>query len=166
MTVELIIRPSCYDDPDAVALTRLVQDFYRQIYGGQDDSPLAAEEFAPPSGLFLLGHLDGVAVAMGGWRFLNELAPVPAARPVEIKRMFVRPEARGRGLGLTLLRALEDSAAVAGADWALLETGRPQVAALGLYRAAGYTEVPSFGYYACAPLSLHLGRRLGPPRVA
>jgi len=59
-----------------------------------------------------------------------------------------------------MLRALEASALDAGADWVLLQTGQPQVAAVRLYRRAGYAEVPPFGYFARMPLAMHLGRRL------
>jgi putative acetyltransferase len=75
----------------------------------------------------------------------------------------VRPEARGLGLALQLLRLLEDSAVEAGAEWALLQTGRPQLAALGLYRKAGYTPVTPFGFFAGMADAVHLGRRLVRP---
>lgn len=156
---QLAIVPARYDHPDAVELTARVQGFYRSVYGGTDDSPMTPEEFLPPHGLFLLGYLGGVAVAMGGWRFLSH-GWAEAQRPVELKRMFVRPDLQGRGFGLQVLRALEGSAADAGADWVLLQTGEPQVRAVRMYRAAGYDQVAPFGFYACMPEVLHLGRPL------
>jgi ribosomal protein S18 acetylase RimI-like enzyme len=45
-------------------------------------------------------------------------------------------------------------------DWMLLETGRPQTAAIGLYRSSGYVDVERFGYYAASESALNLGRRL------
>lgn len=74
--------------------------------------------------------------------------------------MFVEERVRGRGYGRIVLAALESSAAAAGADWMLLETGRPQVAAIGLYRSGGYVDVERFGYYAASESALNLGRRL------
>ena len=68
--------------------------------------------------------------------------------------MFVRDDHRRRGLARALLHALERSASAAGADWMILETGAPQVEALALYRAHGYTEVD--------PVRLLRGRALGP----
>lgn len=156
---ELVIHAARYDHPDTVELTQQVQSFYRSVYGGIDDSPITAQDFQPPQGQFLLGYLYGQAVAMGGWRTLSAGLD-GAERPVELKRMFVRPEQQGRGFGLQILQALERSAAGAGADWVVLETGRPQVRAVQLYRAAGYREVAPFGYFACMPLSMHLGRPL------
>lgn len=159
MSEAVIIQPAGYDHPDAVELTRRVQQFYLQLYGGTDESPMTPEEFTPPQGQFLLGYLDHQAVAMGGWRFLPA-GTTEFPRSAELKRMYVQPEVRGRGLGLEMLRALEHSAAVAGADWVVLQTGQPQVEALGLYRSAGYHEVRPFGFFACQPSVLHLGRRL------
>ncbi len=74
--------------------------------------------------------------------------------------MFVQQRARGRGFARIVLAALEASAAAAGADWMLLETGSPQVAAVSLYRSSGYVDVERFGYYAASELALNLGRPL------
>ncbi len=79
----------------------------------------------------------------------------------EIKRMYVRPEARGRGVGRALLAALEAEAAALFADQVVLETGARQVEAVGLYRHAGYVEIERFGEYADSPLSLCMARTLG-----
>ena len=156
---ELSIQPCSLQHSAAVELTGLVQRYYRQVYGGTDRTPMQVDEFVPPNGRFLVGFLADRAVAMGGWRFLLD-GPSVARRPAELKRMFVRPELRGLGLGLQMLRALERSAADAGADWMLLETGEPQVSAVALYRRAGYVDVPAFGFYAGEPGVLNLGRRL------
>ena len=74
--------------------------------------------------------------------------------------MFVHQRVRERGFARIVLTALEVSAAAAGADWMLLETGSPQVAAVCLYRSSGYVDVERFGYYADSELALNLGRRL------
>ena len=87
-----------------------------------------------------MGYLNGEAVAMGGWRFRTPGVPRVARRPAEIRRMFVRESVRGRGFGRLVLAARR-SAAAAGADWLLLETGQPQVAAIGPYRSSGYVDV-------------------------
>ena len=117
-------------------------------------------EFAPPRGRFYVGYLDEHPVAMGGWRFSPVIAPVHATRPAEIKRMFVRADVRQQGLARRLLAALETAARDAGADWMILETGRPQVAAVALYRASGYVDIAPFGFYADQPLVVSLGKRL------
>ena len=161
---QVVIRQADYHDPHVVALTETVQRFYADLYGGPDDSPMTNEEFAPPGGAFFVGYLGDRAVAMGGWRFTSVEVP-GARRPVEIKRMFVSDDLRRLGLARRMLEVIESSAAAAGADAVILETGRPQTAAVALYRASGYTDIPGFGYYAAWPQSVSLGKRLppGPP---
>lgn len=78
----------------------------------------------------------------------------------EMKRTFVRSEARGAGLGRRLLHALEDAARRQGVGRISLETGIRQPEAIGLYRATGYRECPPFGSYALDPLSLFMTKRL------
>jgi GNAT superfamily N-acetyltransferase len=141
-----------YAHPDAALLVEEVQQEYVVRYGGRDVTPVDPAEFAPPKGLFLVAYVDDVAVACGGWRSYGGIA--------EIKRMYVRRPARRTGLARALLAELERTALAAGHTQMILETGSKQPEAVALYRSAGYTEVPPFGYYAEAPLSLHLGKQL------
>ena len=158
----LHLVPTRYDDTAVRALEAEVQQVYLQRYGGHDETPMGAEQFAPPHGHFLVGYLDGEAVAMGGWRLRAPEAAgsLPGGRPAEIKRMFVREHLRGRGLSRVVLIELERTAAAAGVDWLVLETGDRQPEAVGLYRSAGYGQIAPFGLYACEGGSLYLGRRL------
>ena len=160
MLEELRLQQVPYEHPDVTALTRAANEFYIQIYGGPDETPFTTAEFTPPNGKFYVGYLNGEAVAMGGWRFRTPGLPRVARRPAEIKRMFVHEHVRGRGFARKVLAALEASAAAAGADWMLLETGQPQVAAVGLYRSSGYIDVEPFGHYAGSASALNLGRPL------
>ena len=162
MPDELRLRQVKYEHPDVATLEQAAQHFYVQIYGGPDDTPFTTDEFTPPHGAFFVGYLGQEAVAMGGWRFRPPGVPRVARRPAEIRRMFVQERVRGQGFGRIVLAALEASAAAAGADWMLLETGRPQVAAVTLYRASGYVDVEPFGHYAGSENAVNLGRRLSP----
>jgi GNAT superfamily N-acetyltransferase len=155
------LLPVPYEHPDVAALEQAAQQFYVQIYGSPDETPFTTADFTPPHGAFLVGYLNEEAVAMGGWRFRTPGVPRVARRPAEVRRMFVRERVRGRGFARLVLAALEASAAAAGADWMLLETGQPQVAAVGLYRSSGYVDVERFGYYAASETALNLGRPLG-----
>ncbi|HEV8558846.1 MAG TPA: GNAT family N-acetyltransferase [Actinophytocola sp.] len=148
------IRVVAYDHPDAAVMTKEVQQEYVVRYGGPDDTPVDPAEFAPPLGLFLVGYLDGQPVSCGGWRAHED-------GTVELKRMYVRASLRGRGLARALLAELELTAKRTGHHRVILETGRGQPEAIALYRSAGYTDVPEFGYYAGWPLSVHLGKDLG-----
>jgi GNAT superfamily N-acetyltransferase len=76
-------------------------------------------------------------VAGGGLRRLDQGV-------AEIKRMFVRPAARSRGVARLLLQALEDEAQALGYVAVRLDTGPKQVHGLALYRSAGYVDVPPY----------------------
>jgi GNAT superfamily N-acetyltransferase len=158
---EAVVRTSAYDDPHAVALIAQVQAEYVQMYGGPDTAPVDPAEFAAPNGTFLVAYdPDDVPVAMGGWRRHDSADTSWASPAAEIKRMYVAPQARGRGLARLVLAELERTAAQDGIHWLLLETGSRQPAAIALYRSAGYADVPPFGHYAETELSVHLGKRL------
>ncbi len=78
----------------------------------------------------------------------------------EIKRMFVRPEARGLKIGRRILDVLETTARSERLACLRLETGIHQPEAIGLYRAAGFIERGPYGGYAPDPLSLFMEKRL------
>ena len=111
------------------------------LYGRIDrpGMPVAGpEQFAPPGGAFLVGFDDdGRPVCGGGIKRLGEDV-------VELKRMYVVPELRGRGVARELLLALEDAARAMGYARARLDTGPKQPHAERLYRSAGYREIENF----------------------
>lgn len=152
---ELIIEARGYDDADVVRLVAEVQAEYVVRYGGPDAAAVDLDEFAPPRGLFLVGLLDGVPSVTGGWRLLE-----PGV--AEIKRMYVVPVARGRGLARRMLAELEANAAAAGAARVVLNTGRAQPEAIALYESSGYQPVAPFGHYAATPGALFYGKHLHP----
>jgi putative acetyltransferase len=79
----------------------------------------------------------------------------------ELKRMFVRPEVRGLGIGRRLLAALEGDARNNGLTIMRLETGIHQPEALRLYEVAGYVRRGPFADYPDDPLSVYMEKRLG-----
>ena len=78
----------------------------------------------------------------------------------EIKRMYVRSAARGRGVGAAILAALEAEARRLDVTRLVLETGERQLEALALYRRAGFVVIPPFGEYVDSPLSVCLAKEL------
>ncbi|MGN6722615.1 MAG: GNAT family N-acetyltransferase [Marmoricola sp.] len=138
---------------DAVALIERVQAEYVVRYGGPDETPIDPAHFEDPEGAFFIGYADEVPVAMGGWRRRPVPPDVLADSTVEVKRMYVVPEARGLGYARQVLAHLESSALAAGSASIVLETGLRQPEAMALYESAGYTSIAGFGYYADAPLS-------------
>ena len=164
-------RVAAYDDPDSVRLVDAVQAFYVERYGGADSTPVTPAEFAPPRGLFLLGDLLGPdappgPVCCGGWR-RHETATIAAEdrgvlRPgdAEIKRMWVDPGMRRRGLARAVLDELERTAAAAGCRRVVLETGTRQPEATAFYRALGLVPMRGFGVYRDEPGSRYFARDL------
>ena len=148
------LRPLRYDDPVARYLVEQVQQEYVVRYGGRDAAVVDPADFEPPAGLFLVAEVDGVPAGCGAWRVLP-------SGDVEIKRVYVEPAFRRRGLAQRLMAALEDSAARAGHGAVVLNTGQQQPEALALYARLGYRAVPGYGVYACAPDAVFLGRDLG-----
>ena len=113
-----------------------------EMYQGLDlrspDMPKAGpDELNPPNGCFLVGYQDGVAICCGGIKRLDDGA-------CELKRMYVVPEARGRGVARILLAELEDRARELGYTVARLDTGPKQLGAQRLYESAGYAAIPNF----------------------
>ncbi|EFQ84037.1 acetyltransferase, GNAT family [Aeromicrobium marinum DSM 15272] len=138
-------------------LTAEVQAEYGRRYGGSGDvSPIDAEHFLAPHGVFLLGHVGDEPVAMGGWRRGGPAGDGDG----ELKRMYVRPAWTRRGVARLLLAELERSAVEAGLTRLVLETGTAQPEAIALYRSSGYRDVPAFGFYADYDDSVHLAKEL------
>ena len=156
---QLEIRRVGYGQPDAMRLIAEVQAEYVQRYGGPDDTPLDHAMFEPPLGSFYVAYADGEPVATGAWR-RTPVRALEATDAAEIKRMYVVPSARGAGVARAVLAHLEATAAAAGIDVLVLETGMKQPEAIALYTSSGYEPVPGFGYYKDEPLSRCFGRRL------
>ncbi len=130
-------------DPDEPPATELLAAMRAELVDAYDnasrlDNPaLLPAELRPPAGAYYVGFEGSVAVAGGGFRRLGDGV-------AEIKRMYVRPEARSRGLAAELLRALEDAIRDQGYERARLDTGPKQPHAQRLYRGAGYVEIAPY----------------------
>lgn len=120
-------------------LVDYLDDLERRLDGwtraGYVDAP--PEELVPPAGALLVGYEDGEAVACGA---VHVIAPGIA----EVKRMFVAPRARGRGMGRELLDALERQAVELGCNVVRLDSIEPLREAMALYRSAGYVQIRDY----------------------
>ncbi|MGY1730779.1 GNAT family N-acetyltransferase [Geodermatophilus sp. SYSU D01045] len=152
------LRAVPYDDPLARDLVGRVQQEYVVRYGGPDGAVVDPAEFVPPAGLFLVAEVDGEPAGCGAWRRHTE-GDDPTV--VEVKRVYVVPRFRRRGLAQVLVTALEDSARGSGYRSVVLNSGDRQPEALALYGAMGYTPVPGYGIYAGEAGAVFLGRRIG-----
>ena len=149
------LRQVGYADPVAQHLIERVQQEYVVRYGGRDAAVVDPAEFSPPLGLFLVAEVDGVPAGCGGWRSFGDGV-------AEVKRMYVEPAFRRRGIAALLLAELERTAAGAGHQRLLLNSGHQQPEALALYDRAGYTPVAGYGVYADSPGAVFLGKELLP----
>lgn len=145
MTDELDVRALATSDPAAAALLSAYTDELvgRQVACAPKPGETVAADYEPPHGVFLVAYDDGEAVACGGVRPLGEGA-------AELKRMFVTPDARGRGFGARLLERLEREARALGYERLRLDTAAPLAEAQSLYRARGYREVDDYNGNAAA----------------
>lgn len=129
---------------DSPAARQLLDAYFAERVAGFDRSagdyqvnrPDPAK-FMPPQGVFLVLEDEGEPVGCGGVRMLD-------AERGEIKHLYLRDSARGRGWGRLILDELEDRARALGATAAVLDTNATLTAAGGLYRAAGYSEIPPY----------------------
>ena len=157
----LRLLPTSLSAPEARALERACAEDIRVRYGSDEpEEPVDDAEFAPPSGSFVVAYLevdggDRTPVGCGG---IRRIEGVDAA--CELKRMFVAPEARGRGIARSLLERLEHEATALGYSNVWLETGTEQPEAIALYEAHGYEPIAGFGRYKDEPKSRSFGRSL------
>ena len=133
--------------PDAAEVRALYEVFIREADGplaGEPGVDIEAEiaagppaELVPPAGALLIARVDGEPAGIGGVRHLD-------TEVAEVKSMFVAPAHRGLGLGRALLTGLERIAAEHGCRAVRLDTSDYLAEAIGLYRSAGYVEVPDY----------------------
>ncbi|MFE9659040.1 GNAT family N-acetyltransferase [Streptomyces sp. NPDC005955] len=160
------IRQVSFAHADAVKLNDRVQREYAERYGDEGDAtPLDPAMFEPPHGLYLIAYDEnGTPLATGGWRRQDTNPLGYGDGDAEIKRMYVTPEARGRGLARRLLAALEADASAAGRTRMVLETGTEQPEAITLYESSGYAPCTKFGHYRHSELSRCYAKPLVPAR--
>ncbi|HEX4734173.1 MAG TPA: GNAT family N-acetyltransferase [Thermoleophilaceae bacterium] len=136
---DLEVRPVATTNADAAALLQAYAVEMEERFAGREPCRVEtiAREYAHPDGSFLVVYDDGRAVACAGVRRLPDGSG-------EVKRMYVVPEARGRGVGRRLLDRLEDEARVLGYTRLRLDTGAQLTEAQELYRSAGYREIGDY----------------------
>ena len=121
------------DHPDAARLLQAFYDEQVDRYGFADPVDLDPHAYTPPNGTFLVAYARGWPVGCCGCHWYDR-----GTGTVEIKKAYLVPSVRGRGLGRALLARLEAWATVAGARRVILETGVRNIAALTLFAGSGY----------------------------
>jgi putative acetyltransferase len=114
---------------------------------------LDADEVRPGRGAFVVAYDAQTPVGCGAVRTID-------AGVAEIKRMYVLPTVRGRGIARRMLEFLEHEARAIGITKLLLETGTRQPEAIALYSKTGYSRTGAFGEYPPSPLNVFFEKYL------
>ncbi|MGE0240922.1 MAG: GNAT family N-acetyltransferase [Parvibaculaceae bacterium] len=145
------------EDPRAADVTKLIRDLdemFHRLYPAESNHLVDIETLASPDIHFFVARRDGKALGCGALWHRD-----PAYG--EVKRVYVRPEARGLKLSKLILTALEDNARAHGLKAMKLETGTLQPEALGLFAAWGFTRCgPYADYPTDDPYSVFMEKRV------
>ena len=130
-------------DDDLRLLVGELNDELGALYPPEQRHGLALEAIFAPHIRFFLARRDGAAVGCGGVALFSDFA--------EVKRMYVRPEARGQGVADAIMARLSAETRDAGISILRLETGNRSFAAISFYRRSGFRTCPAFEPYAALP---------------
>lgn len=143
------------DQPEVIALIAELDAYHDTLYPPESWHAIELAALKQSNVRFAVAR-DGLAVAIGCGAVV--LHPVFG----EIKRLYVSPRSRGRGVGRKLLALLESAARQSGCRQIKLETGSFQPEALALYARCGYVRRGPFGEHRDDPLSVFMQKQLGP----
>jgi putative acetyltransferase len=146
--VSIEIRPEPFGSPITRPMADAQQAELTERHHGSPGSGAmpSPDYFEPPDGTFVVAFEDGEPIACGGVGRWDETTG-------ELRRMYVLPAHRGRGLGRAILERLEDAGRDLGYSKMRLETGNEAPEALGLYTSSGYEPIPCWGPFATDPKS-------------
>ncbi len=148
------IQPEPPDAADSQALIEELDAHLNGLYLPENCHGLSVAALQDASVVFLVARLEGAAVGCGAVRFIRD-------EYAEIKRMYVRPEWRGRGVAQALLRELEHLSQCRAFHLLRLETGIHQPEAVRLYEQMGFSKCAVFGEYAEDGVSLCYEKVIG-----
>lgn len=138
--------------PDFIALVALL-DADLQERDGEDHVFYAQFNTVGLLRHILLAYEDDKAIGCGALRYFD-------ADTMEVKRMFVLPQKRGKGVASQILRALEQWTRELGRNNCVLETGQKQPEAIALYTKSGYHQIANYGQYKGVANSICFLKRL------
>ncbi|MCX7783273.1 MAG: GNAT family N-acetyltransferase [Meiothermus sp.] len=147
------IQPQRPDSPVARELIAELDAVLNPHYPPESRHGYSVEKLIQQGVAFFVAYLDEQAVGCGGVQIFGD-------EYAELKRMYVRPGSRGRGVGKQLLAYLQTYAAERGIRVLRLETGVAQTEAIGLYQGFGFQRISPFGPYFEDPLSICMEKRL------
>jgi putative acetyltransferase len=153
--MRLSISAESFESEDARRLVGALDASLAEVYPPEQrfGPNLKAEHLEMGRGTFVVARDGDQAVGCGAIRLLDSTA-------AEVKRMYIDPDQRGKGIGRAVLASLEAAARELGVRRLVLETGVYQREAISLYRRAGFTQVDCWGEYASSPTSVCYAKEL------
>ncbi len=143
------------DTPDAITLIAELEATLEPLYPRESRHGLSVERLIAEAVPFFVLRSEGIAAGCGGVKLFGRAYG-------EVKRMYVRPQFRGRGFARQMLNHLTNYAQAQGVSLLRLETGIHQHEAIRLYEGMGFHRIPPFGDYKEDPLSLFYEKSLAP----
>jgi GNAT superfamily N-acetyltransferase len=147
------ITPERPDTPDALALIAELEAVLDPLYPRESRHGYSVEKLLQENVAFFVVRVEREAAGCGGVQLYG-------TDYGELKRMYVRPRFRGRGLGKLILENLAAHALRNGVNLLRLETGIHQKEAIGLYEGFGFKRIPPFQPYRADPLSVFFEKRI------
>lgn len=149
MTIEIKL-----EKPTSAVASDLIRDLsaelarqYPDSHGGDGAGAFKPQDVMIDRAAFVVAWDGDTPVGCGALR------PMDDETVAEVKRMYVRPGMRGKGISRLILLALEEHGRGFSYRALRLETGARQIEAIGLYQSAGYQPIPCYGIYINEPLS-------------
>lgn len=142
------------ENKDFVLLCAMLDDNLDDLVGGRTQR----QEYLQYNKLddihdVILIYDDSLPIACAAFKYFSQ-------GTAEVKRVFLRKGYRGKGLAEQLMTELEAQAKKQGYTSLVLETGKPLVAAIGLYHKMGYKIIENYGQYKNMPLSVCMQKDL------
>jgi putative acetyltransferase len=144
------------NQPDIIKLIAELDAYQSSLYPPESNHLLDVESLKASNVLFAVARdtdVDRTALGCGAVVLLDGYG--------ELKRMFVQPGQRGRGIAKAVMTHLEAQTVQRGCHLLRLETGIRQAEALGLYERAGYIRCARYGDYPDDPLSVFMEKKIG-----
>jgi putative acetyltransferase len=137
------------DDPVGGPAQKLIHELCEELSGryGAPPSPFSPSEAGVARTTFLVARLGGQPIGCAALRRIDD-------DMAELKRMYVAPGGRRKGIARRILEQLEQKAREFGYRAIRLETGVLQPEAQRLYESCGYRRIPAFGQYIGNPISI------------
>jgi putative acetyltransferase len=150
----IVINAERPDTPVAMELIGELDGVLNPNYAPESRFGYSVEKLIQQGVAFFVVYVDGTPAGCGGVQIFGD-------EYAELKRMFVRPQFRGLGLGRQLVNRLADYALENGIKVLRLETGNAQVEALNLYVGMGFRHILPFGVYVGSATSICMEKRIG-----